>query len=100
MTDKFKIGQRVRIIKSRDGEMVGTLAWITSCKHLTSCSQSTWKFYGYNLEIDGHGIKGHWGNLWCVPEDWLAPIYDGNEKTTWEDCYKVTGWKPRVVEKV
>lgn len=96
MTDKFKVGQRVRVIRSSLSGEIGTVEraryihlWENSYSY--SCTKNC-----YDVTVDGKPSQYRMA-VWAFPENWLAPIYDGYVKTTWEDCYKVTGWKPEVV---
>jgi hypothetical protein len=76
MMDKFRVGQKVRIIDSKSfPEKVGEVYTIASHKkpHLASglCL--------YDLE---GGLPAH--------EDCLEPVYDGESKSSWSSC----AWKP------
>lgn len=101
MADRFKVGDRVRIIKGRSS---GREASILSSRHHCQdwhCQETgtiiTAFVYCIDVEGLGHEAMTPEGMLWfSVPEDWLVPIYDGWDKTEWKDCY----WKPKILEKV
>ena len=94
MTDRFKVGDRVRILKFR----VGQLATVLGPRSIsTDHEYEEWTGKAcYPLEVDLAGMVGSRGNKIAYPQEYLAPMYDGWDKTEWKDCY----WKPKILEKV
>ena len=95
MTDKFRVGDRVKIIKAVTQDWVGREATVLSPKTLRF-HEELGDIYAYLLDIQGEGSFAPDGVEYGAPEDWLASIYDGWEKTEWKDCY----WKPKEMVKL
>lgn len=76
MTDKFHVGQRVRIINGRVGARVGKLATIVSPRILGIGVVDRKVFNAYELDVDGEGRLGIHGVKIGYPEEWLEPIPD------------------------
>lgn len=88
--DKFRVGQKVRIIKSKHPERVGLIATITQKrawrKHLDGNL-----IFGYRLDLPP---KNKSAKFCSYPEESLAPVYDGDEKISWSEC----AWNPNEVK--
>jgi len=88
--DKFHIGQKVKIIKSYIPERIGTVATIMTqrviCPHV---------YYGelaFVYFLDLALLPSHPSPYGVAyPEECLEPIFDGDEKSSWEICE----WKPK-----
>jgi hypothetical protein len=84
MMDKFRVGQKVRIIRPAIVD-IGKIVTVTSQRHWEDVmyqlsSKPDYDYYVYELD-DGD----------CAPEDCLEPISDGDEKSSWSEC----AWKPK-----
>jgi hypothetical protein len=81
----YSIGDKVRIIKSKIPERVGLVVTVVSdlTKHC-SCgvTHPTWEA-GYHVDLPNAHV-GHTSCFaWYMP--WaLEPVYDGDEKSSWE----------------
>lgn len=97
MTDRFKVGDRVRILEGRHrGELATILRRKTLVDHVCF-GKHVGMQWTYRVSIDNYGdILPESGRLISYQERYLAPIYDGWDKTEWKDCY----WKPKILEKV
>ena len=96
--DKFKVGDRVKIVK---GLLAGEKTTVTSPKFKARlCVLETGEVWEncwlYRLDATPVGYPQF--HKWALPEDWLSPIYDGYEKTTWEELAPY--WKPKQLEKM
>lgn len=78
--DKYRVGQKVRLIKSeRFPQDVGRVFFIVEPRYWRLDPVYNEEYFGYLLE-DGTGCQEHK----------LAPVYDGDGKSSWEECL----WKP------
>lgn len=85
--DKFKVGQRVRFTGKTSTKVKISEDEIP---HIGECGNITSPSY-----IDIEGIKRYKAKFdvlgECIPvEDCIEPVYDGDEKSSWEECV----WKP------
>jgi hypothetical protein len=89
MMDKFRVGQKVRIIKVvHCKELLGVVCEVTEQRkwHLNTLAE-TWYGYSVNLISDALGI----GLCTVHPtEDSLEPVSDGDNRSSWSEC----AWKP------
>lgn len=94
---KFRVGQRVRLIKSLKGKYVGLEATITSGLHSSPIANLGFEVQHnlYSLDIEGKGPISPQGHTWAAPESWLAPVYDGWDKISWDECI----WRPKELVK-
>ncbi|MES1989236.1 MAG: hypothetical protein V4440_14625 [Pseudomonadota bacterium] len=86
MADKFKVGQKVRIIGSEfRKELIGSVTTITGpCVEWTNnLIDLTW--HGYSVDIS---------SSFSPKEEHLEPFYDGEYKSSWSEC----AWKPNTVK--
>lgn len=92
MKSKFAIGDRVcavvgpkrdYVISPPDMKMLGWRGTITDGPILDNRS-AAWPVVRWNVKWDIGGNN-------CVDQDWLAPIYDGDQKISWDEC----AWKPK-----
>lgn len=91
MMDKFRVGQMVRLIKASSANWkpyVGCVMEITGPQALRANSRTgrVRMAYAYSC-TDGAKAAG------TVPEEFLAPLYDGDQKSSWSEC----AWKPSKV---
>ena len=91
--DKFRVGQMVRVVICyRDPRLNDAIATVTMPMRLhypgTSVNTVMKKpWYGYSLDIT------HQADFDFYPtESQLAPIYDGDQASSWEEC----AWRPKV----
>jgi hypothetical protein len=83
MADKFRLGQKVRLIKAMFNKQdIGKILIIES-KKVKYNFNPIGIFPGYKVS-GGSGLYDH------APESWLEPVYDGDEKSSWSEC----AWKP------
>lgn len=81
MADKFRVGQRVIIVKSNMNHphLVGKVVTIIDIKH-----------------PDIHTIDeinpANGDNFWAFG-DQIEPVYDGDEQSSWHECL----WKPNLL---
>jgi hypothetical protein len=86
VADKFRVGQKVRLIKSgRYPHLAGAICTVIRPQvwHHNVILNESWLGYTVDIEILN-------GKL-CPAEDYLEPIYDGDEKSSWSEC----AWKPQ-----
>jgi hypothetical protein len=87
--DKFRVGQKVKLINSDTvPHFIGNIYVITEPKlWRTGLGGEIWEGYGVNQEeftLEGREVT-------LKPkEEHLAPVYDGDEKSSWKECE----WKP------
>jgi hypothetical protein len=85
--DKFKVGQRVRIIKATlRKDLIGQIVHITGPKRIYHYPHTNEDLPAYPVDVapkDGY-------NLVAFEESYLEPVYDGDEKSSWDEC----AWKP------
>ena len=101
MTDKFHIGQRVRVVKSLSGSNKRPLATVVTQRHHHVYHKIEARGvdpFAYDITVDDVPSPSANG-LWAAPEDWLEPLDDSWDKTTWDEFEKVCGWKPEAFEK-
>jgi len=89
----WKVGDRAKVIKANNQEHIGKIVTIISgptyiCKE----TGKTWT-EGCAHYVNIPTLNDRQGYAAFCP-DWLVPIDDGREKTTWENCV----WKPTNVE--
>jgi hypothetical protein len=83
MADKFRVGQRVRIVASAiNPERVGLVCTISRQRYEFNILNTT--LYCYDLS---DGLR--------ATEECLEPVYDGDQKSSWQDCE----WKPQTERK-
>lgn len=91
--DKFRVGQRV-ILKPTD------LYEYVSCKDVvvpggafgTIQTRKDWQG-DYEVLFDMYPCPTENDPAWFVKEEDLEPVYDGDEKSSWEECV----WKPKEI---
>ena len=72
----FKVGQRVRIVKSTRG-LEGRAATIISVAHECRDRKSGENYIGHWIDIDGIGERNlETGRRWSSPPHWLEPLDD------------------------
>ncbi len=82
--DKFRVGQSVRVLPADNGEYSETdnlICYIDQAKFWDEEGQ----VFMYGVDIDYH-----------VSEECLEPIYDGDQKSSWEEGV----WQPRTAPSV
>jgi hypothetical protein len=84
--DKFRVGQRVRLIEEGyacGGEVVptGALGVVIVGKDRQG---------DYEVLFDEYPCPTIHDPAWFVGESHLEPVYDGDEKSAWEEC----AWQP------
>lgn len=91
MSRKFNVGDRVRIVKSRTGALIGHTGTITRGLHRYFDPYKREYGDGYNIDVDGIGpVRPETGRKWIAPPDWIVPLYDGGDPAKWADC----AWQP------
>jgi hypothetical protein len=89
MMDKFRVGQKVRLIKSiHCPELIGSIFIILEQRKLRINPEIEKPWLGYRVDY----IKGN--NYFCPREEALEPVYDGDEKSSWSEC----AWKPKELQ--
>jgi hypothetical protein len=82
MADKFRIGQKVRVIKSKfHPELIGEVITITGKREWHKSPFVAEKWFGYSVDLNFN---------YYPPEDYLEPVYDGDTASNWSEC----AWKP------
>lgn len=96
MERKFKVGDRVRIIRSVKPEMVGQVSTVVRITKFNGKPGSSWLgIFPVGTETCVLDIPSRQGKGWHVayPHDYLEPYYDGNERVAWSSCV----WQPNRV---
>jgi hypothetical protein len=94
MMDKFRVGQKVRIIKAvHNPELLGVVCVITEEKRERTSFIDGHKWQGYGVDIDV--IRSNRKIHVCPSEHSIEPVYDGDEKSSWSEC----AWKPKELVK-
>jgi hypothetical protein len=83
--DKFRVGQRVIKINSKGVAPKGTIGTITEQRSYYIGTTNKRKIFGYTTDTKLEG-----GTIWSPEEDAIKLFYDGDEKSSWEECE----WKP------
>lgn len=84
MADKFRVGQKVRIVQAPNyPDLLGTVCIIKTPQRIFSAPDGP--FYGYQLDI----IRD--GSILNAFEHQIEPLYDGDEVSSWSACE----WKPK-----
>jgi hypothetical protein len=86
--DKYRIGQKVRIIRVVEGNesLLNKVVEITAQRRkFSNIIYGDW--LGYSVSCRGN-FEGFEYN---PPEDWLEPVYDGDEKSSWSEF----SWRPK-----
>ena len=84
-----KVGDRVRV-EYPLSPVHGQIVIVVACE-ASAWSEDVGDFIGY--AIDRHKRNGR---PFIYEDHELIPIYDGNEKTSWEDCV----WQPKELVRV
>ena len=88
MRDLFYVGQRVRVKTDHADPNVrirGLHATIITQRYHMIGAVGLTEMFAYTILVDGFEHS-------MIAEEWeLEPIYDGDQKTSWEDC----AWRPR-----
>jgi hypothetical protein len=67
-------------------DLIGSICTVVSPKEQFVTFDGTW-VCGYMLDAEPiHGTSGV-----VIREEWLEPVYDGGEKSSWSEC----AWKPQ-----
>jgi hypothetical protein len=86
--DKFRVGQKVRIIKCKEPEhqyLIGMTCTITS-PSFADWRDETYRRYETDLMAEGKMVQ--------PKEECIEPVYDGDEKSSWSEC----AWNPNKVK--
>jgi hypothetical protein len=87
MADKFKVGDKVRLIKAINNKQdIGKILIIDS-------SASNENFIDVGIKR-GYKVMGGTGMYTHSPEDWLEPVYDGDQASNWSLC----AWQPNWIK--
>lgn len=91
--DKFHVGQKVRVIRSMwcpgmVGEVVTILEPRKVRRNNVINPSNPAEWVGYRADC-----KEEY-DPFCPREENLAPIYDGDQASSWEECEKLIGWRP------
>lgn len=73
--DRFFVGQRVRIVKSRSGRFIGLHGTVTTRLKGWWCVSDGIAERGYGIDVDGFGIGDPAKPYYALP-DWIKPIPD------------------------
>ena len=84
---KHKVGDRVRV--DCPGSDVNGLECTVTAVGVTGCRRGI-GFIG--CEVDIPKLNGTRFPYCVFKDEWLIPLYDGNEKTSWEDIKEI--WSP------
>lgn len=87
----FRVGQRVRIVKSHRGFLQGREATIIGSLECGCSTYTNEIYWGFPLEVDGVGRIGISGFPIAVRPEWLEPIQpERNQMVEWSEC----AWQP------
>lgn len=87
--DKFKVGQKVKIIYSVNyPEYIGLICTIIKKRNLFFSQYLNKHYLGYTVDM--------LDKLYAPLESHLQAIYDGDEKSSWSESQ----WKPKELEKI
>jgi len=93
--DKFRIGQKVRIINSTSfPQVIGEVVVITAAAQWFHNKRCSW--YGYEVDLPKvwHPTEGRYFDF-RPKEKYLEPVYDGDEKGSWDALAGI--WSPLVI---
>ncbi|HEY8781113.1 MAG TPA: hypothetical protein VIM16_05835 [Mucilaginibacter sp.] len=93
--DKFRIGQKVRVVKSDNfPQAIGEVTTIQSVRQFFDNGHNKW--FGYTIDLPHMwlGPAKAYCEL-CPKEEHLEPAYDGDEKGSWDALAGI--WSPLVI---
>jgi hypothetical protein len=88
MADKFKVGDKVRVIKCKEPEhqfLIGTICTVTSPSYV-DCREPSYKRYCTDVMVGDNPLR--------PVEHCLELVYDGDDKSSWSEC----AWKPNWIK--